>query len=53
MAKHLSLIHVENAIHLNPEELDDESGIVSFRGKRDYKKSAMFEKTMMLDVKEE
>ena len=35
---------------LNPEELDDESGIVSFRG-RDHK-SAIFEKTMKFDENE-
>jgi hypothetical protein len=50
-AKNLSLIHGGLPITFNPEELDDENGIVSFRGRGH--KSAMFERTVRFEQGED
>jgi hypothetical protein len=50
-AKNLSLIHGGQPITFNPEELDDEAGIVSFRGRGH--KSAMFERTVRFEQRED
>lgn len=50
-AKNLSLIHGGQPITFNPEELDAENGIVSFRGRGH--KSAMFERTVRFEQKDD
>lgn len=50
-AKNQSLIHGGLPIVFNPEELDDENGIVSFRGRGH--KSAMFERTVRFEQNED